>query len=168
MAAASHHMCLQAEVPQTAAAEAAAAEAAGAEAARAEAAATKQATEARQLETEADAPLDPYYQQVRSKCSPNAASACRARNCHKAIQKNPMRSTAIYSTFLLQALNRPQSRAETDAFNKMHFQQLRLARQHSHRPTAVTPKVVCSACTLQLPCSQLPMAPAEGKLWLLH
>ena len=133
-------MCLQAQVPQTAAAEAAAAAAA----------ATKQATEVRQLESGADAPLDPYYQQVRRGCSPNAAPACRACNCHQPLKKSPMRSTATLSHLLLQALNRPQSRAETDAFNKMHFQQLRLARQHSHRPTAITPKVACSACTLQL------------------
>ena len=95
---------------------------------------------------------------------PNAASACRARNCNKALGKHPRRSAATPAPLLLQALNRPQSRAETDAFNKMHFQQLRLARQHSHRPTAVTPKVICSACTLQLPGSQSP--PRRGSCGL--
>ena len=64
-----------------------------------------------------------------------------------------------HARLLLQALNRPQSRAETDAFNKMHFQQLRLARQHSHRPTAVTPKVTCSACS---------WLAQRGKLCVLH
>ena len=73
---ATHHMCLQAQVPQTAAAEAAAAETA----------ATKQATEARELESGANAPLDPYYQQVKSECNPNAALACRTHNCNKSLR----------------------------------------------------------------------------------
>ena len=142
--AARHHLCLQAQVPQTVAAEAAAAEAA----------ATKQATEARQLESGADAPLDPYYQQVRRGCSPIAASACRARKCNQPLTTSLMRGSHAPAP----AAAGSESAAVPGRDRCLQQDALSAAEAG---PAAQPPPHCChsqgnlhSACTLQLPCSQ--------------